>query len=158
MYQEKLKELGIKLVQPPKPAGSYIPTTRAGNLLFVSGQIPMQMDESDSNYKKVAYTGKVSSNNIEDAKKSAKICAINILSQIQASLGDLDKIQNIVKISGFVNSEPEFYQHPTVINAASDLLVEILGEKARHSRIAVGVSSLPLDSMTEIDAVIQVKN
>ena len=150
MIDEKIKSLGINLPIPPSPAGSYIPVVRSGNLLYVSGQIPMEDG-------KVAFTGKVSDINIETAQKSARICAINILAQLKKELGDLEKISKIVRISGFVNSVPEFTQQPKVINAASDLLYEIFGECGKHSRIAVGVSSLPLNSMTEIDAIVEMK-
>lgn len=150
MIDEKIKSLGINLPIPPSPAGSYIPVVRSGNLLYVSGQIPMEDG-------KVAFTGKVSDANIETAQKSARICAINILAQLKKELGDLEKISKIVRISGFVNSVPEFTQQPKVINAASDLLYEIFGECGKHSRIAVGVSSLPLNSMTEIDAIVEMK-
>lgn len=150
MIDEKIKSLGIKLPIPPSPAGSYIPVVRSGNLLYVSGQIPMEDG-------KVAFTGKVSDANIETAQKSARICAINILAQLKKELGDLEKISKIVRISGFVNSVPEFTQQPKVINAASDLFYEIFGECGKHSRIAVGVSSLPLNSMTEIDAIVEMK-
>ena len=150
MIDEKIKSLGINLPIPPSPAGSYIPVVKSGNLLYVSGQIPMEDG-------KVVFTGKVSDTNIETAQKSARICAINILAQLKKELGDLEKISKIVRISGFVNSVPEFTQHPKVINAASDLLYEIFGECGKHSRIAVGVSSLPLNSMTEIDAIVEMK-
>ena len=150
MIDEKIKSLGINLPIPPSPAGSYIPVVRSGNLLYVSGQIPMEDG-------KVTFTGKVSDINIETAQKSARICAINILAQLKEELGDLEKISKIVRISGFVNSVPEFTQQPKVINAASDLFYEIFGECGKHSRIAVGVSSLPLNSMTEIDAIVEMK-
>ena len=150
MIDEKIKSLGINLPIPPSPAGSYIPVVKSGNLLYVSGQIPMEDG-------KVAFTGKVSDANIETAQKSARICAINILAQLKKELGDLEKISKIVRISGFVNSVPEFTQQPKVINAASDLFYEIFGECGKHSRIAVGVSSLPLNSMTEIDAIVEMK-
>jgi len=104
---------------------------------------------------KVVFTGKVTDENLETAQKSAKMCAINILAQLKRELGDLDNVSKIVRLSGFVNCSPEFSQHPKVINAASDLFFEIFGEKAKHSRIAVGVSSLPLNSMTEIDAIVE---
>lgn len=149
MIEEKLEILGIKLPIPPTPAGSYIPVVRTGNLLYISGQIPMEDG-------KVAFTGKVSDENMEMAQKSARLCAINILAQIKRETGDLNKVVRIVRLSGFVNSEPNFYQHPKIINSASDLFFEIFGEKGKHSRIAVGVASLPLNSMTEIDAVIEV--
>jgi len=138
----------MTLPTPPTPAGSYVPAVRTGNLLFISGQIPM-IDG------KVVFTGKVTDENLETAQESAKTCAINILAQLKRELGDLDKVSKIVRLSGFVNTVPEFSQHPKVINAASDLFFEIFGEKAKHSRIAVGVSSLPLDSMTEIDAIVE---
>ncbi|MEK6866587.1 MAG: RidA family protein [Thermoproteota archaeon] len=150
MIDEKIKSLGINLPIPPSPAGSYIPVVRSGNLLYVSGQIPMEDG-------KVTFTGKVSDVNIETAQKSARICAINILAQLKKELGDLEKISKIVRLSGFVNSVPEFTQQPKVINAASDLFYEIFGECGKHSRIAVGVSSLPLNSMTEIDAIIEIR-
>jgi len=149
LIEQKIESLGIKLPTPPTPAGSYVAVIRTGNLLFISGQIPMENG-------KLLYTGKVSDENIETAQKSAKICAINILAQLKRELGDFEKVSRIVRLSGFVNSDPEFYQHPKVINAASDLLFEIFGEKGKHSRIAVGVASLPLNSMTEIDAIIEV--
>jgi len=150
VIEEKIKSIGIKLPIPPNPAGSYIPVVKSGNLLFVSGQIPMEDG-------KVAFTGKVSDANIETAQKSARMCAINILAQLKKELGDLEKISKIVRLSGFVNSVPEFTQQPKVINAASDLLYEIFGECGKHSRIAVGVSSLPLNSMTEIDAIVEIR-
>lgn len=147
MIDEKLKSLGITLPTPPKPAGSYIPVVISGNMAFVSGQIPMQDG-------KVAYTGKVpTERTVEDAQSAAKICAVNILAQLKANLGSLDKISKIVRVSGFVNSASDFTEHPKIINAASDLFFEIFGEKGKHSRIAVGVSSLPLNSTVEIDMI-----
>ena len=148
MIEEKLNSLGVTLPNPPTPAGSYVPTVKTGNLLFISGQIPMENG-------KVMFTGKVSDDSLETAQKSAKMCAINILAQIKRELGNLDKVTKIVRLSGFVNSTPEFSQHPKVINAASDLFFELFGEKGKHSRIALGVACLPLDSMTEIDAIVE---
>ncbi|GKS66598.1 hypothetical protein YTPLAS73_01450 [Nitrosarchaeum sp.] len=150
MIEEKIKSIGINIPVPPPPAGSYIPLVKTGNLLYVSGQIPLQDG-------KVAFTGKVSDANIETAQKSAKICTINILAQLKKELGDLEKISRFVRLSGFVNSVPEFIQHPKVINAASDLLYEIFGDSGKHTRIAVGVSSLPLNAMTEIDAIVEIR-
>ena len=148
MIEEKLKTLEITLPTPPTPAGSYVPAIKTGNLLFISGQIPTEDG-------KVIFTGKVTDDNIETAKKSAKMCAINLLAQMKRELGSLDKVTKIVRISGFVNSDPEFYQHPKIINAASDLFFEIFGDKGKHSRIAVGVACLPLNAMTEIDAIVE---
>jgi len=149
LIEQKIESLGIKLPTPPTPAGSYVPAVRTGKLLYISGQIPMEDG-------KVVFTGKVSDENLETAQKSARMCAINLLAQIKRELGDFEKVSKIVRISGFVNSVPGFSQHPKVINSASDLFFEIFGEKGKHSRIAVGVASLPLDSMTEIDAIIEV--
>ena len=148
MIEEKIKSLEITLPTPPTPAGSYIPAIKTGNLLFISGQIPMENG-------KVLFTGKVSDENLETAQKSAKMCAINLLAQMKRELGSLDKVTRIVRLSGFVNSDAEFYQHPKVINAASDLIFEIFEDKGKHSRIAVGVACLPLNSMTEIDAIVE---
>ena len=148
MIEEKLKTLGVTLPNPPTPAGSYVPAIKTGNLLFISGQIPMEDG-------KVIFTGKVTNENIETAKKSAKMCAINLLAQMKRELGSLDKVTKIVRISGFINSDPEFYEHPKIINAASDLFFEIFGDKGKHSRIAVGVACLPLNAMTEIDAIVE---
>ena len=151
MIEEKLEQLGIKLPEPPTPAGAYIPVVKTGNLLFISGQIPMEEG-------KVVFSGKVSDDNLETAQKSARMCAINLLAQIKRETGDLDKVSRIVRLSGFVNSNPDFAQQPKVINPASDLFFEVFGEKGKHSRIAVGVASLPLNSMTEIDAIVEVSN
>jgi enamine deaminase RidA (YjgF/YER057c/UK114 family) len=150
MIEDKIKEIGITLEAPPAPAGSYIPVVITGNLAYVSGQIPFLNG-------KVEFTGKVNDENIETGQKSARLCAINILSQLKKELGDLSRIEKFVRLNGFVNAGPEFSAHPKVINGASDLLFEIFGDKGKHTRIALGVSNLPLNSMTEIDAVVQIK-
>ena len=150
MIEERLDELDITLPVPPKPAGSYIPVVKAGNLLFVSGQIPMKEG-------KVVFQGKVPTNiSMEDAQKAAKLCIINALAQLKIEIGTLDKISRIVKVSGFVNSSQDFVEQPKIINAASDLLFEIFGDKGKHSRIAVGVASLPLNSAVEIDLIVEI--
>jgi enamine deaminase RidA (YjgF/YER057c/UK114 family) len=152
MIEEKLKELGIEIPTPPSPAGSYIPVVTTGNLAFVSGQIPMKEG-------KVIFEGKVPENqSVDSARDAAKICIINGLAQLKTNLGSLDKITKFVRISGFVNSNPNFAEQPKVINAASDLLVEIFGDMAKHSRIAVGVANLPLNSTVEIDMIVEVSN
>ena len=152
MIEEKLKELGIEIPTPPNPAGSYIPVVTTGNLAFVSGQIPMKEG-------KVVFEGKVPENqSVDSARDAAKICIINGLAQLKANLGSLDKITKFVRISGFINSSPDFTEQPKVINAASDLLVEVFGDMAKHSRIAVGVASLPLNSTVEIDMVVEFSN
>ena len=152
MIEDKLRELSINIPTPPSPAGSYIPVVTTGNLAFVSGQIPMKEG-------KLVFEGKVPEiQSLDSARNAAKICIINGLAQLKANLGSLDKITQFVRISGFVNSSPDFTEQPKVINAASDLLVEIFGEMAKHSRIAVGVSSLPLNSTVEIDMVVEFSN
>lgn len=150
MIDEKIASLNISIPVPPKPAGSYVPTVRSGNLVFVSGQIPIKDG-------RVEFQGKVPTNiSIESAQDAARLCTINILAQLRAEIGSLDKVSKIVRLSGFVNSAPDFFEQPKIINAASDLLFEIFGEKGRHSRIAVGVASLPLNSTVEIDVVVEV--
>lgn len=149
MIEDKLRDLSITLPVPPKPAGAYIPVVTSGNLAFVSGQIPMQDG-------KIVFTGKVpTERSVEEAQGAAKLCAINILAQLKANLGSLDKISRFVRVSGFVNSTPDFSEQPKVINAASDLFFDVFGEKARHSRIAVGVASLPLNATVEVDAIVE---
>jgi len=150
VIEEKLQSLNISLPTPPKPAGSYIPVVVSKSWAFVSGQIPIKDG-------KVAFIGKVpTAQSIENAQKAAKLCAINALAQLKAELGDLDKIQKIIKVSGFVNSEQNFSEHPKVINAASDFLYEVFGEKGKHSRIAIGANSLPLDSTVELDMIVEI--
>src|SRR3989475_10653187 len=150
MIEERLAALNISLPNPPKPAGSYLPVVRTGNLVFVSGQIP----EKEG---KVQFERKALVNiTIEQAQNAAKICVVNALAQLKAELGTLDQISRIVKVSGFVNSSQDCTEQPRVINAASDFLFEIFGEKGKHSRIAVGVASLPLNSAVEIDLIAEV--
>jgi enamine deaminase RidA (YjgF/YER057c/UK114 family) len=152
MIEDRLRELSIEIPTPPNPAGSYIPVVTTGNLAFVSGQIPMKDG-------KVIFEGKVPERqSLDSAREAAKICIINGLAQLKANLGSLDKISKFVRVSGFVNSSPDFTEQPKVINAASDLLVEIFGDMAKHSRIAVGVASLPLNSTVEIDIVAEFTN
>jgi len=149
MIEDRLKQLSIEIPTPPNPAGSYIPVVTTGNLAFVSGQIPMKDG-------KVIVEGKVpEKQSLDSAREAAKICIINGLAQLKANLGSLDKITKFVRISGFVNSSQDFTEQPKVINAASDLLVEIFGDMAKHSRIAVGVASLPLNSTVEIDMIVE---
>ena len=152
MIEEKLNELGVSLPTAPKPAGSYVPVVVSGKLAFVSGQIPIKDGQ-------VIYQGKVGiEQSIEQAQKAAKLCIINGLAQINTYFGTLDNLEKIIKISGFVNSAQDFTEHPKVINAASDFLVEIFGEEGSHSRIAIGVSSLPLNATVEIDMLVEISD
>jgi enamine deaminase RidA (YjgF/YER057c/UK114 family) len=144
MIDEKLKSLNIELSTPPKPAGTYMPVVISDQIAYVSGQIPI-------------LDGKVpTEQSIEQAQAASRICVINALAHLKAELGSLDRISKIVRVSGFVNSSPEFTEHPKVINEASDLLFEIFGERGQHSRIAVGVASLPLDATVEIDMIVEI--
>ena len=152
MIEEKLKDVGITLPIPPNPAGSYIPVVTTGNLAFISGQIPIKDG-------KIMFSGRVPvEQSIESAQEAAKLCIINGLSQLNSYFGSLECITKVIKISGFVNSTSDFSEHPKVINAASDLLVEIFGNIAKHSRIAVGVANLPLNSTVEIDMIVEFSN
>jgi enamine deaminase RidA (YjgF/YER057c/UK114 family) len=150
MIDEKLKSLNITLPTPSKPAGSYIPVVISGQTVYVSGQIPI----GDG---KIAYKGRVpTEQSLEQAQLAAKLCIVNALSQLKSEIGNLDKISKILRVSGFVNSSPDFTEQPKVINAASNLLFEIFGEKGKHSRIAVGVASLPLGATVEIDMIVEI--
>ena len=147
----RLKELGIVLPEPASPAGNYVPYVTAGNLVFISGQLPIGPNG-------VECRGKAGTDvSIDDAQKAARLCGINILAQLRAALGgDLERVRRCVKLGGYVNSAPDFTDHPKVINGCSDLMVEVLGERGKHARIAVGSGSLPLDVTVEIDAVFEV--
>ncbi|HEX2472954.1 MAG TPA: RidA family protein [Nitrososphaera sp.] len=147
MIEEKLASLGISLPIPPEPAGSYLPVVVSGNLAFVAGQIPMEG-------KHVKFRGKVDS--IEMGQEAARLCTINALAQLKSFLGSLDRIKRVIKVTGFVNCDPSFADQAKIINGASDLLVNIFGEKGKHARAAVGVNSLPLDSTVELEFIAEV--
>lgn len=147
----RLKELGITVPEGVAPAGNYVPAVRSGNLVFVAGQIPLEGG-------KPQFIGKLGREfQVEDGQKAARLCAINIVSQLRAALGgDLDKVKRIVRVGGFVNAVPDFTDQPQVVNGASDLLVQIFGEAGKHARAAVGVSSLPRGVAVEVEAVAEV--
>ena len=152
MIEEKLRSIGIRLSSPPQPIGSYDPVIRSGNLIFVSGQIPIVQGILPEQYK-----GKIPTRvSIADAVQASKQCTINGLEQISKFLGNLESISKFVKITGYVNCDPTFKDHPKVINGASDFLLEIFGEKGKHTRVAIGANSLPLDSVVEIDIICEV--
>ncbi len=150
--EARLSELGITLPTPAAPVANYVPYVVTGNLVSISGQIPMGPNG-------IEYTGKVGAEVSEaDAGKAARLCGLNILAQLKAACGgDLDRIVRIVKLGGFVNCIDGFGGQPGIINAASDLMVEVFGEKGRHSRSAVGTNGLPLNVPVEIDAFIEIK-
>ena len=153
MIEEKLGSIGIKLSSPPQPIGSYIPVVQSGNLIFVSGQIPLVKGTLPEKFK-----GKVlNSVSMTDAVEGSRQCIINGLEQINKFLGNLESITRFVKITGYVNCDPSFKDHPKVINGASDFILEIFGEKGKHTRVAVGATSLPLDSVVEVDILCEVQ-
>jgi enamine deaminase RidA (YjgF/YER057c/UK114 family) len=147
----KLRELGIELPRPAAPQGAYVPCVRAGSLLFISGQITAGADGLE-------YVGTVGREiNLHEAKRAARMAAINVIAQAAQALdGDLDRVQRVVKVTGFVNAVPEFTQHPEVINGASELFVEVFGESGRHARAAVGASSLPRNVAVEVEAIFEI--
>ena len=148
--ESRISELGLTLPDVPPPAGSYVNCSRSGNLLYLAGGLPPLDDET--------YKGKVPSDtSVEVAQEAARLITLNRLAVVKAEIGDLDKITRIVNVGGFVNSEPDFYLHPAVINGCSDLLVEIFGEKGMHSRTAMGAAALPLNASVEINMIIEVE-
>jgi enamine deaminase RidA (YjgF/YER057c/UK114 family) len=149
--EDRLKALGIALPAPAPAAANYVPFVKAGPFVHISGQVPFTADG-------LAYQGKLGDDyGVEEGQACARICAINIIAQIKAACdGDLERVQQIVKLGGFVNCTPDFADHPKVINGASDLMVDVFAEKGRHARFAVGAPSLPFDVAVEIDAVVQI--
>lgn len=148
----RLKELNITLPAAPAPAANYVPYSIVGSLVFVAGQVPF-IDG------KIARTGKVGVDlTVQEGAEIARICALNIIAQVKAATeGDLDRVVKCVKLGGFVNSAPNFTQHPEVVNGASDLMVAIFGDAGRHARFAVGAPSLPRDVPVEVDAIFEIK-
>lgn len=147
---QKLADLGITLPSPKPPVANYVPVVRTGNLLFISGQV--SVDGAGT-----VVTGKLGAGmTLEDGRAAARICAINIIAQVKAAVGDLDKVVRIVKLVGFVNSTLEFTEQPAVMNGCSDLLVEVFGDKGRHARSAVGIASLPFNAAVEVEAIVEI--
>ena len=150
--EQRLNELGITLPPPGAPAGNYVPFVVVGDIAYMSGQVAREAG-------KMKYVGKVGRDiSIEDGQAAARLCAVNLLSQLKAACGgDLDRVERCVRLSGFVNSPPDFFEHPKVVNGASDLMVQVLGERGQHARTAVGVAALPLDSAVEVEAIFKLK-
>jgi len=149
--EERLAELGLKLPDVPKPAGVYVPALRNGNLVYTSGQLPM-VDGT------LPATGKVGAAvSAEQAKELAQRCALNALAAVKSEVGDLAKVRRVVKVVGFVASDPGFTAQPGVINGASELLGAVFGEAGVHARSAVGVAVLPLDAPVEVEIVVEVE-
>lgn len=149
--EKKLASLGISLPTPATPIANYVPFVRSGNLLVVSGQLCFGAD--GNLVAKGQLGGGVS---MDDGRKAARACAVNLLAQLKAALGDLDKVTRVVRLGGFINSTPGFTDGPKVMNGASDLMVEVFGEKGRHARSTVGVAALPANSAVEVEGHFEV--
>ncbi|RAX42358.1 RidA family protein [Rhizobium tropici] len=147
----RLKELGIVLPEAAAPAANYVPYVISGNLLYLSGQLPMENG-------KIGVIGHLGKDvDVAGGQRAAELCAINILAQAKAALGgDLGRIRRLIKLNGFVASTPDFVEQHLVINGASNLLANILGEAGKHARAAVGMAALPLNAAVEIDAILEI--
>ena len=149
--EQKLAAQGIVLNEPRTPMANYVGFVRSGNLLFVSGQVCANAEG------KLIAKGKLGAGvSIEDGAAAARGCAVNLLAQVKAALGDLDKVVRVVRLGGFINSAPDFLDGPKVLNGASDLMVAAFGDKGRHSRTTVGVAVLPLDAAVEVEGAFEV--
>ena len=148
--EARLKELGLELPAAAAPVANYVPYVIDGKQLWIAGQVPFWNGA-------IKYTGVVGQDvSVDEAVDAARVCALNILAQTKAALGDLDRIARVIKLGGFVNGAPGFTDQPKVINGASDLLVDVLGDKGLHARSAVGAGGLPLGVPVEVDAVIAI--
>lgn len=146
----RLKDLGIELPTPAAPVANFLPFVRTGDLLFVSGQVPMGP-------KGLEYVGKLGAGaDVAFGRAAARLCAINLIAQVKAAIGDLDALVRVVKLTGFVNSTLDFGDQPKVVNGASDLMVEVFGDRGRHSRSAVGVASLPFGVAVEVEGIFEI--
>lgn len=147
--ETRLQSLGLTLPNAPTPAANYVPYVVIGKMVYISGQIPMN--------EAGLITGKVGAEvSTEDATSAAKICALALIAQLQnACDGDLDKVNRVVKLTGFVNATPDFTDHPEVVNGASDLIVDVFGDKGRHARAAVGCGSLPRNVQVEVEGIFE---
>jgi enamine deaminase RidA (YjgF/YER057c/UK114 family) len=148
---DRLKELGYELPSVPNPAGSYVPATSTGSLLFTAGQLPFKEGQ-------LRYTGKVDMDvSVEEANEAARLCALNALAAVKAEAGSLENVRRVVKVTGYVASAAGFNRQPEVINGASDFLSEVFGEKGAHARSAVGVAELPLDAPVEVELIVELR-
>jgi len=149
--EARLKELGITLKEPAKPIANYVPYVRTGSLLTVSGQICLDGDG------KLVATGQLGAGvSIEDGQKAARACAISLLNQVKAAIGDLDKVKQVVRLGGFINSTSGFTEGPKVMNGASDIMVAVFGDKGKHARSTVGVAALPANAAVEVEGTFEV--
>jgi enamine deaminase RidA (YjgF/YER057c/UK114 family) len=150
----KLAELGITLPQAAAPVANYVPFVRTGNLIVISGQICFGPDGKIAEEHKGKLGQSVS---MEHGREAARLCAINLLAQLKAAVGDLDRVERCVRLGGFINADPSFSTVAMIMNGASDLIVEALGEKGRHARSTVGVAILPMDAAVEVEGMFEVK-
>ncbi len=151
--EKKLAELGVTLPQPAAPVANYVPYVVTGNLVIISGQLCLGQDGKLADKHK----GKVGAGvSPEAAGEAAKLCAINLLAQLKAATGDLDRVVRCVRLGGFINADPAFAQLAGVMNGASDFMVAALGDKGRHARSTVGVAELPLDASVEVEAMFEI--
>ena len=149
--EKKLSELGVVLKEPAAPIANYVAFVRSGNLLFVSGQLCFGADG------KLTAKGQLGAGvTIDEGQQAARACAVNLLAQAKAALGDLDRVARVVRLGGFVNSAPGFVDGPKVMNGASDLMVAAFGEKGKHARTTIGVSALPGDAAMEVEGLFEV--
>lgn len=149
--ETKLTELGITLPTPATPMANYVPFVRSGNTVTVSGQVCFGNDG------KLVAKGRLGEGvSMEDGQKAARACAVNLLAQLKAALGDLDKVARVIRLGGFINSAPGFGDGPKVMNGASDLMVAVFGDKGRHARSTVGVAALPADAAVEVEGTFEV--
>jgi enamine deaminase RidA (YjgF/YER057c/UK114 family) len=149
--EQKLAALDVVLHTPASPLANYVGFVRTGNLLIVSGQVCVGADG------KLLAKGKLGAGvTIEQGAAAARGCAINLLSQVKAAIGDLDKVVRVVRLGGFINSTPDFLDGPKVLNGASDLMVAVFGDKGRHARTTVGVAALPADAAVEVEGIFEV--
>jgi enamine deaminase RidA (YjgF/YER057c/UK114 family) len=150
--EARLQELGIELPAPPAPVANYVNGVRTGNLIFLAGKGPKRADGSE-------ITGKLGAGvSIEEGYEGARLTAINQLAVLKDMLGDLGKVKRVVKVLGMVNSTPDFVEQPAVINGFSDLIVEVFGERGKHARAAVGMTSLPRGQAVEIEMIVEVES
>ncbi len=148
--EENLKKLNINLPKAPDPVGAYVASKIVGNLVFISGQLPLNTDGK-------IIKGKVGKEiNLEQSQEASKLCALNLVAQLKKICGSLDKVKSCVKITGYVNSVDSFIDQPKVINGASDLISNIFGNKGKHTRAAVSVNSLPLGAAVEVEGIFEV--
>jgi enamine deaminase RidA (YjgF/YER057c/UK114 family) len=148
--EQRLEQLGVSLPTPAAPVAAYLPCVRTGNLVYVSGQVPV-VDGKPTHVGRLGETV-----GLEDGVAAARTCAVNVIAALKAELGELARVRRVVKLTGFVASTPEFTDHPKVINGASELFGEVFGDAGRHARAAVGMAALPLGVPVEVEAIVEV--